>query len=214
MAEGILTVSGGAKIGWIGASWPLATLAVTRDSLNLNVRLLGKYAFTPDQVTSIENHTVFPIFGRGIKINHNVSSYPKNIVFNSFGNPDDLIAKITETGFIPRGSIGSIDAERGIPVRWQAIAAIFVLWDILLMADGMQFIPLKSTQIKPGLFSLLAVALLFVGSVSFGRVKFLQDLIMKPGRSPSEIKPWLNLIGLVSGIFTVVLLIVFIERGA
>ena len=36
--------TGGARIGFISASWPLASLKVTRYGIVLNATLLGKYS--------------------------------------------------------------------------------------------------------------------------------------------------------------------------
>jgi hypothetical protein len=65
---------------------------------------------------------------------------------------------------------------------------------------------------KPGLYSLLALFLLFIGSISIWKSSWLQSVILKPGRSPSEIKAWLNLLVLVSAfIFVIISIINIVE---
>ena len=48
--------TGGARIGWISVSWPLAELSVTPRSLVIRAWLLGTYTFTPEQIVQIERY--------------------------------------------------------------------------------------------------------------------------------------------------------------
>jgi len=202
--ENQISHTGGARIGWVNATWPFAALTATRDSLTLNATLVGRYSFTPDQVVSIERHTVIPVLGWGIRINHNVPKYPKKTVFWCFGSPNMLISRIEEVGFIPQASADSVLSDRGMPVRWEAVAAIIILWNLLFFLDiGLP----PDTDAKPGLFSLIAITLLFLGSVSMWRVKWLQRCVLKPGRSPSEIKAWFYLLAVVSGLFSIAMIV-------
>lgn len=210
MTETKISSTGGARIGWVNASWPFATLTATRDQLELNASVIGKYTFSPAQVISIEKYTTIPVLGWGIRIKHNVASYPSHIVFWCFGSPASLIARIGGTGFAPCGSPDSVSANRGIPARWQTLTAIVVLWNLLFMAD----MHLERGQHPtPGAFSFLAVLLMFVGSVAIWRVRWLQCLVLKVGRSPSEIKAWLYLLALVSGIMSVAMAVALMVAG-
>ena len=205
MGKEMLSITGGARVGWINATWPFAKLTVQKNKIDLNATLIGKYSFTQEQIISINKYTTIPILGWGIQIVHNISEYPKKIIFSSFSNPESIITKIQETGFLPSADPSKIPPNIGIPVKWQAIVLIVALWNILLFADMGGFPQLGS---KPGSFTLLALSLLFIGSISIWKSLWLQSMILKPGRSPSEIKAWLNLLALVSGLLFVILSII------
>jgi hypothetical protein len=205
MGKEMLSITGGARVGWINATWPLAKLIVQKNRIDLNATLIGKYSFTQEQVISIKKYTTIPILGWGIQIIHNISEYPKKIIFWSFSNPESVITKIQETGFLPSADPSKISPNIGIPVKWQAIVLIVALWNILLIADMGGF---PQPGFKPGSFTLLALSLLFIGSISIWKSLWLHSMILKPGRSPSEIKAWLNLLALVSGLLFVIMSII------
>ena len=202
MGKEFLSITGGARVGWINATWPLAKLTVQKNTIELKAALIGKYSFTQEQIISIKKYTTIPILAWGILIIHNVSEYPKKIKFWSFSNPESIITKIQETGFLPSADPLKIPPNIGIPVKWQTLVLIIALWNILLFADMGGF---PRPGFKPGIFSLLALFLLFVGSISIWKSSWLQNIILKPGRSPSEIKAWLNLLALVSGFLFVIM---------
>jgi hypothetical protein len=110
---------------------------------------------------------------------------------------------------MPAADPKKISPNLGIPVKWQALVLIVALWNILLFADMGGF---PQAGFKPGLYSLLALFLLFIGSISIWKSSWLQSVILKPGRSPSEIKAWLNLLVLVSAfIFVIISIINIVE---
>jgi len=201
MSDNSMSVTGGACIGWMNATWPFARLQFGPTSLVLNATLLGRYEFSPDQVVGIEKYTVIPLLGWGVSINHNAIDYPKKIVFWCFGNPDSLIRRIHDSGFVARGVIDETIVNRGFPVRWQSIIAIVVLWNVLLGLD-MQ----GNNSQQPGILTFSALLLLFLGSVGIWRSEFLRFIIMKPGRKPQEIKAWLYLLAFISGLMATIFL--------
>ena len=95
-----LKKTGGARIGSINATWPFATLKVEKKKMELKVLLLGKFVFGPENVISIEKYGSIPIFGWGIKINHNLKFSEKHIVFWTIGNPKNLLREIEKIGFL------------------------------------------------------------------------------------------------------------------
>jgi hypothetical protein len=103
MSQAVLSVRGGARIGWLKASWPFATLTVASGCLTLNVILLSRCTFSPDQVVALEPYGLAPMLGRGIRIRHNVGKYPRDIIFLCFEDATSLIKKIEACGFVPRG---------------------------------------------------------------------------------------------------------------
>lgn len=210
MESEMISITGGARIGWVNATWPFAKLNVQKNKIEINATIIGKYSFTQDQVISIKKHTTIPLLGWGIQIIHNVSEYPKKIIFWTLKNPNSTITKIQKTGFLPKADPMTIPPNIGIPVKWQAIVFIIALWNALLFTDMGGFPP---ENFNPGLFTLLAVCLLFAGSISIWKLSWLKRLILKQGRSPNEIKAFLNLISLVSGLLLVIMSIQILFMG-
>src|ERR1700727_2630419 len=90
---------GGARVGIGHASWPFARLIVTKNKLELDVSILGSFIFKPSDVVSIEVYSGFSL-SSGIKINHKVDAYNRNIVFIPWSGAGGLIARISQTGFL------------------------------------------------------------------------------------------------------------------
>jgi len=128
MAGNKLRLTGGARIAGVNVTWPFAILTVSRDELDLNASLIGKYRFSPDQVISIEKHVSIPLLAWGIRIHHNVPDYPQEIVFWHVASPDSLLKMIEETGFVPSADRESALPPRGMSVRWQAVVVLMILF--------------------------------------------------------------------------------------
>ncbi len=45
MGKEFLSITGGARVGWINATWPLAKLTVNKHTIELKATLIGKYSF-------------------------------------------------------------------------------------------------------------------------------------------------------------------------
>lgn len=97
-----LTITGGARIGQINTTLPLATLHVTKFQLNLRSSIDGDLIFKTEDIISIEPFYTIPKLIHGIKINHCISEYNNNILFYTFKNPNELINKIFKTGFLQK----------------------------------------------------------------------------------------------------------------
>ena len=54
---------GGARIGMINATWPFATLSVTRNELKLNTSIIGNSSFSPSDIIAIEPYKIIPVLG-------------------------------------------------------------------------------------------------------------------------------------------------------
>jgi hypothetical protein len=89
------SIVGGARIGWTGFSWPLARLSATSNELVIKV-LFDAYTFAPGDVVAIDRHK--GIFSRGIRIRHQVTAYPENIIF--WSNPEKAFGSIRDSGFV------------------------------------------------------------------------------------------------------------------
>jgi hypothetical protein len=93
------SLKGGANIGAINATWPMATLEVSDRSLVLKVRLVGEYRFPREDVVSLEPHGFVPVIGKGIRIVHCNPEYSGKIVFWSTEKPELLLQRIRDAGF-------------------------------------------------------------------------------------------------------------------
>ena len=81
MATSLETLRGGARIGLANATWPFAQLQIAPEQLVLQVKFLGTFTFTPNQVIKVTPLGIIPFFGKGVRIFHRVAGYPDKIVF-------------------------------------------------------------------------------------------------------------------------------------
>lgn len=196
-----IKLMGGARVGWINASWPFASLNVTPSKIALN-SLLGKYEFRPEDVTSFEATGTLPLIGRGIKINHNNTDYPEKMIFWTTKKPENLIDDIRTLGFSPRGTQSAAMRDRGFPIRWQAIIIFVVLWNAFMLLDMYRdgtFHP------KPDRFAWLATVFVFILSIAIWKSEMIKNAIMSSGHKPTEIKSFLYLVTLVTGFLSLML---------
>jgi|KBSSwiStaDraftv2_1062776.scaffolds.fasta_scaffold23174_6 hypothetical protein len=195
-----LKITGGAQIGWVQASWPLATLSASPSALSISAFLIGSYSFAPEQVVALKPHNSLAIFRKGIRVVHSSRECPATIAFWTFRNPERLLEEIRLSGFLPRGSSTAVPTHHGIPIRWSTIIVVIVVWNGLFLLDG--FVPWNAPK-APGLFVLLALALLFATAMSVLRSAAIQSWVLKPGRSVGEIRSLLLFLLLVSGMLLV-----------
>jgi hypothetical protein len=203
--DAIFSITGGARIGLVNATWPFAKLAVSPSLLRLS-SLQGTYNFAPSDVVSLQSCGSIPIFSRGIRITHARQDYPAKIIFWYLGNPDSVITRIRETGFLPSAPASAEIRWRGIPIRWTALVVLILTWYGL-------FLPMKAFA-KPPL-ALGLVPLLGAFSVCWAITKYpqLQKAILRNGRSVSEIKAFLSLIQTVSGLLIITFGIISIVQA-
>ena len=107
-------MTGGARVGWTNASWPLARLSADRDRLTISIRLLGTYSFVPEEVSAIERYVMIPVLGWGVRIRHCKADCPERVIFWCLGNPDTALKGIREAGFLPGATSSSTVKHRGI----------------------------------------------------------------------------------------------------
>jgi hypothetical protein len=190
-----ITATGGARVGWINATWPFARLTIS--ATHLQLASLGTYDFTPQQVVSLERYGSIPVLGNGIRISHNRPDYPPKIIFWTLGSPTKLLEKIAETGFSPSALPGSAPERSGFPVRWSAIAIALILWNGLFFLDDNGS---ASSRHELGLGAFIAILLAFFLSWAVRASEWLQGLVLREGHSVGEIKSFLLLLQLVSGL--------------
>jgi hypothetical protein len=197
---GEITVTGGARIGIVNATWPLAKLSASPVLLRL-ICLMDTYDFESRDVVSLERYGSIPFFRNGVRILHGRADYPSKIIFWCFGNPEELIIRIREAGFLPTAPASSEIRWRGIPFRWAAILFFIVVWNGSFLLNGA--IPHGSRN-QPGVFILAPLLFAFLASWGIKRSPTLQNMVLNDGRSINEVKGFLSLLPTVSAFLLVV----------
>lgn len=187
---------GGARIGWVNASWPFAKLAVSANRLVL--ASLGTYEFNPSQVVSLEPYGSIPLLASGIRINHNRADYPEKIIFWCMGNRDRVLTELGQNGFLPTGR--QTERAPGFPIRWSVVIVVIALWNVLFMLDQRAQPKLR----EPGSFSLLALLALFALATAIRASSRVQRMVLREGHQVGEIKAFLGLLQLVAGLLSLV----------
>jgi len=206
------TTTGGARIGWTNASWPLAQLSATPERLTISVRLLGTYDFAPDQVAALERYMLIPVVACGIRIRHCRADYQHRIMFWCLGNPDDVLRGILAAGFVPAAPMAAVIKPRGFAMRWSTIITAVLVWNGLFILD-LLYSNSHGRLPLPGLGAVIALGLAFALSAGTLVSPRLQGLVLKPGRSVNEIRPFLRLLAFISGIMFVVFAIAVASGG-
>lgn len=184
---GEIAVTGGARIGFVNATWPFAKLFASPARLKLTC-LLDTYEFEPCDVVSLERYGSIPFFSNGIRLLHARPDYPSKIIFWCFGNAEVLISRIRETGFLPTAPASSEIRWRGIPFRWGAILFFVLVWNGLFLLKGA--IP-NGSQNPPGVLTLAPLLFAFLAGWGIKRSLTLQNMVLSDGRSSLGLQPLL-----------------------
>lgn len=197
-----LSITGGARVGGVNATWPLAQLSVSDGRLRLKVALIASYDFAPQDVIAFRKYSV--VLSSGVLVVHRRSDYPQQIVFWST-RPDALIERIRAAGFVPSGTPepdGPVQAARGFAMRWQIVVLAAILWNALLAP---YVLPMMLTPGPPrfGIGMALAPGLLFAAVLATKLSPAAQRMVLKEGRSVGEISPMLNLVLPIAGFLAV-----------
>ncbi len=207
---------GGARIGWVNYTWPLASLSVVASGLTITTTFfglfeMGRYSFRPDQVARIDRFGWLPILGEGIRVHHTVNDYPEKVVF--WCRPSAVLRGIASTGFptstestAPVSSISS----RGFPLRIWPLVIVVLLWNLLL---GYEFFSQPMLAAFPGPYTITALSLVFVTSLAVLFSSSVQAIFLRPGRSIGEVRPMFLLVATITGIMTLVFTVVFLTGG-
>jgi hypothetical protein len=197
--EQAIRFTGGARIGWANATWPLVKFTASAAGLKIS-GILGTYEFLPRDVVSIERYGSIPLFSSGIRIFHARSDYPPKIIVWC-ARPEALIQDIHRTGFLPIAPASSQTRWHGIPLRWSAIVFFVVAWNGLFLIDDSVTRLLK---LRAGLLSLVPLLLTFLVCWRLKTSPELQKMVLSEGHSVGEIRAYLNLLEAVSGVLLVV----------
>lgn len=207
---GPASFTGGARIGWTNASWPLATLNVDATGIDLSVRVLGNHRFVPSDVVSVKRITWFPVLGWGVQIHHTRRDLPTRIIFWTLGSPQAILDAIQQSGFAPQGRLEDVPLSRGFPFRWQALVGLAALWNALIYLD-LRAQP-DAYHAQAGAFSLLALFIVFAASVLVRRPGAVQQTFLKSPDALPRVRAGINLVSLVTGLLTVAHLVHFAVR--
>jgi len=201
-----VNVTGGARIGTANASWPFATLKVTKDKLALNASIVGNLVFKPSDIISIETYSGF--LSRGLKINHKVANYKEKVIFWTFSNPNSLLQQIEQTGFLKNDvstpsnlntEIENTQAKGGFPFKIGFAVTAIVVWNLLFISDFYNFITNGNEGILIGPGAKSALGFAFVTALLLIFVEPFRRLVLKDGRTLNDIKKFVYLLLLVSG---------------
>lgn len=205
----IVKEKGGARIGWVNASWPLASLKVTEAELILNATILGKLTFKPSDVQSIEVVQVFPLFKKGIKINHRVRTYNTNVLFWSQKKPEVLIKEIEEIGFLnPTMNerkendtrISKVQKTGGFPLKPYFAISIIILWNLFSLVDVKSLLHDGKLLVGFGKGFLLSSGVVLCASILLLVSKRFQKFALKEGMEVKDFSMFIYFITLIVGI--------------
>lgn len=197
---------GGASIGWVNATAPLASIETDGELLTLAVLFIGRYEFRKDQVTALREHRGFLGLSRGIRIDHVVPDFPAKLTFWTVGSPSAALVRIEEAGFTPKAQAPTTPLERGSAFRWPTLVTAALAWNGLFLLDRFRSESWTPAGWGLGLGPMIAVGTVFAFSAGVRGVKPLQWILLKNGRSLVEVRHWINLLTLVSGMMTLFML--------
>lgn len=201
-----IAVTGGARIGIVNAAWPFAKLFASLARLKLTC-LLDTYEFEPCDVVSLERYGSIPLFSIGIRLLHARPDYPSKIIFWCIGNPEELISRIREIGFLPTAPASSQIRWRGIPFRWGAILFFILAWNGLFLLNGAIS---SGSKNQPGVLTLAPLLFVFLAGWGIKRSPTLQNIALSDGRSINEVKGFLSLLQTISALLLVVFSILLV----
>jgi hypothetical protein len=199
--------TGGARIGAANATWPFATLKVTKDKLELNASIIGNLVFRPNDILSIVPQD--GILSKGLKIIHKVPTYKDNVIFWTFGNPNELLKRIEQTGFLTNNSLlpTSVETEilnsqskGGVPIRSSAIIIFAIVWSIFFMLDFKSLFTGDNQSSPLGTGALIALSFAFVTGVLILTAEPFRRLILKEGRTLNDIKAFVYFMMFICGL--------------
>ncbi len=191
-----LKYTGGARIGFSRATWPFASLTVTKESLNLNAFITGNLSFTKDDIISIKPH--FGVFGIGLKIEHKVPEYNKKVIFLTF-NAQSIINDIKNIGFLDK--ITSIVSEKlrneikekqkygGFPLKTSFGIAVVIIWNLLFFIDIKTSFIDSSEGFPTG--RILALTFVLIVSILILISKDFRHLALNKGKELKDINVFL-----------------------
>jgi hypothetical protein len=157
------------------------------DESRLYVRSpLQKYAFSPEQVVTIE-----AIGDLEIAIKHTRWDYPAKITFTSAVNASEMIATIGNKGFIPNASVDDIPNRKIFIFRTEAIIPIYIAIVLSVFTGDFGIRWILADLRMPIVATIIVCAIRLLPPI--------QSIVFQPGRYIGEISPGLDGVILVLG---------------
>jgi hypothetical protein len=208
-------LTGGARIGTSNATWPFATLKVSKEKLELNASIAGNLIFQPKDIISIEEYKMFPLIAQGIKINHRISKYNQKVIFWTHKEPSTVINQIRHTGFFDNVDSTISETDRlilkqqqsgGFPFKKTVAIAVITFWNIFIIYDFIIFATSDTIQRPLGDGTTIALAALLLISILSLTSRDFSKLILKEGKSIKDIDTFLYLLIFITGFMLFILL--------
>ncbi|QEM02234.1 hypothetical protein DIU31_001375 [Mucilaginibacter rubeus] len=202
-------LNGGAYVGNTKVSKPFAALKADTSVLKINLGLLGQLFFNADDIVQIEYAS--SIAGSGIKIIHNVSSYPKRVMFTANMPYNDIIENIKATGFFNKTAnnqvqyyqVKKMQGQGRIPFKTAAIAAFLAGWNIPFITGLVQEdVSRTFSYSRFSILFLFLMAALTLFSAPF------QTLVLKEDRQINDMKRSLYFILLLTLISSIMVTVI------
>lgn len=200
---------GGASLGWMNATWPLASLSVTRDELRIKAVLIPPYVFAPKDVVRIEPVGRIRYPASGLRIVHVRKDLPAKVVFWCTGSREQLAKDIVATGFKPAASERDLPVRSNMPFRWSFAIGVLLFWNVMFFLDlaGLQLlsgVPASELAFAGrhplGVLSLTATVLITLLALALPHAPALQRLALKPEHDVAEVKALLRLIVIIGAL--------------
>lgn len=103
--------AGAARIGFTKVGYPLVTLKIAKDQLEIEAPFYGKVVFLPKDIVSIE--LLGGIFRKHIKITHIHKGLPSMLIYWSLEeSSQSIVRKINEIGFMEQIEQATTDDNR------------------------------------------------------------------------------------------------------
>jgi hypothetical protein len=103
--------AGAARIGFTKVGYPLVTLKVTKDQLEIDAPFYGNVVFLPKDIVSIE--LISGIFRKHIKITHIHKGMPSMLIYWSLEeSSESIVRKINEIGLMEQIANAITDDNR------------------------------------------------------------------------------------------------------
>ena len=136
------------------------------------------------------------IASNGVRIVHTRADYPATIIFRcGAGRVQRVLDAATRAGF--HAPVLSLPRRRGMPFRSAAIAqVVVVLIGLGLLDQGLR--PWSEPR-RPGPLMIAGLGMLLAIAFAIQISDAAQAWAFKPGRSVSEVAPFLRLVQLVGG---------------
>ncbi len=190
--------TGGALVGAVNVSWPLASLKVESDELVLKAMIIGTHRFKREDVFDVAQVIWLPVLAWGVRIRHTREDVPTNVIFWSLGRPGRILDAVSRSGFLPGAPKLDSRKHSGFPFRPAFVLCAVALWNVLFLMDRWRSQPVW------GLGFLCAAGAAFAGSLLVQRPGIFQRFALRSPDLLPNARGFLRLLTLVTGVMLAV----------